>query len=154
MQNYVKKKKKKASSLGLRSLHKNKWSRIIGASQHCTQKAPWSPAQVKRLKQSDLWSLHKGTLPGVWGCHSVSHSVQEGGCWYHSISCEWSNPFCRSTTWPKGGENARFPVCLVLTSWPWACIGACRAKLKAGGSMGAGSELDGIWQPYLALGAL
>lgn len=102
--------------------------------------------------ESSLCTLRNGTAAqGSFGL-SPCVSLRAGGrCRHPSISHEWSNPFCRSTSWPKGGGSARFPVCLVLTSWPWACLGACRAKLKAGGSAG---ELAGCWtrswQPYPA----
>lgn len=75
-------------------------------------------------------------VPGHFGAVTSCLPLPGQGCRHPRISHEWSNPFCRSTSWPKGGDNARFPVCLVLTSWPWARLGACRAKLKAGGSTG------------------
>lgn len=85
---------------------------------------------------SCLQVLHEGAAPRlVWGCHSAPRSAQ-GGFQHPRISHEWSNPFCRSTSWPRGVGSASFPVFLVLTSWPWACRGACRAKLQAGGSAG------------------
>lgn len=85
--------------------------------------------------ESDSCSLHNGILSQGFGLVMLPLLLHRRRHQHPSISHEWSNPFCQSTSWPKGGESARFPVCLVLTSWPWACLGACRAKLKAGGNL-------------------
>lgn len=124
MQNYI-----RNSTLGFRSLHKYRWSSPITFHS-------WSPAQVKRLRQRATPALcTREFCPRGLGSSCCLSFCAGGGHQHPSISHEWSNPFCQSTSWPKGVESARFPVCLVLTSWPWACLGACRAKLKAGGNV-------------------
>lgn len=115
----------------------------ITSSQH-PWKAPLSPAPEKKVRQrAACRCCRKKPLPrAVLGLSHCASLCTGGACQHPRTSHEWSNPFCRSTSWPKGGGSARFPVCLVLTSWPWACLGACRAKLKAGGSAGSWLLLD------------
>ena len=139
----------KISALGFRSFQKYNWNNLLTPYL----KSPFVPCMSEESEaESSPYVLQKGTASQ--GSFGLSHCVSlcAGGRRRHpSNSHEWSNPFCRSTSWAKGGGSARFPVCLVLTSWPWACLGTCRAKLKAGGSAG---ELAGCWtrswQPYPA----
>lgn len=132
-----------------RSFEKYKWNNFITAplKSSCVP----CPSEEGEAESSPQVLQKEPASQGSLGLSHCASLCAGGGCRHPSISHEWSNPFCRSTSWPKGGGSARFPVCLVLTSWPWACLGACRAKLKAGGSAG---ELAGSWtrswQPYSA----
>lgn len=121
--------------MGSRSFHEYKINNLITPHPKSSSVPRTSG---KTGAESGPYVLQKGAA--FQGSFGPSHSVSVcagGGRRHPSISHERSNPFCRSTSWPKGGGSARFPVCLVLTSWPWARLGACRAKAKAGGSAGS-----------------